>query len=187
MKKAWCAEQFSPEILPYEGELVSGLLRRVAETERAIDVAFTSAEQKFLANVYEMESERVKYVLRAYLKLRIHKIERFVMYILQHELLDRLSFKEREYARGYCDLLGEHLHKAFLCQLPEPLQSLREAGMIERPNLDRHVFIRVTAHVGDFQLDDTGLETFNLEFGDTYVMRYRAVQALLRERRVELI
>jgi GINS complex subunit 4 len=185
LKKAWCAEQFSPEILAYEGDLVEGHLRRLAEMERSLDVEFSSSEQKMLANVYEMECERIKYVLKAYLKLRVHKIERFVMYILQHRLTDRLSAKEREYAQAYCDLLGEHLHKAFLCQLPDSFQSLTEPAMLPRPNLDRHVFVRVTAHIGDFQLDDTSL--VNLELGDTYVMRYRAVQELLRQRRVELI
>jgi hypothetical protein len=107
------------------------------------------------------------------------------MYIIHAQLDDRLSIKEREYARAYCDLLGEHLHNAFLAQLPEALQSLADQNMVVRPNLDRHVFVRVTAHIGDFQLDDTSL--VNLELGDTYVMRYRAVQELLRQRRVELI
>jgi GINS complex subunit 4 len=74
LKKAWCAEQFSPEILMYEAELVDVHLRRLSEMERSLDVTFTSAEQKFLGNIYEMEMERVKYVLKCYLKLRIKKV-----------------------------------------------------------------------------------------------------------------
>jgi GINS complex subunit 4 len=109
------------------------------------------------------------------------------MYIIHAQLDDRLSVKEREYAHAYCDLLGEHLHNAFLAQLPESLQSLADQNMVVRPNIDQHVFIRVTSHVGDFQLDDAGVEAVSLELGDTYVVRYRTVQQLLREKRVELI
>jgi GINS complex subunit 4 len=74
LKKAWCAEQFSPEILHYEGELVEVHLRRLAEMERSLDVTFTTPDQKFLGNIYEMEMERIKYVLKSYLKLRIKKV-----------------------------------------------------------------------------------------------------------------
>ena len=109
------------------------------------------------------------------------------MYIISAQLQERLSVKEREYAQAYCDLLGDHLQNAFLGQLPESLQSLSDAHMVVRPNLERHVFVRVTHDVGECQLDDAGVETAVLAIGDTYVVRYRSIQQLLRDRSVELI
>jgi hypothetical protein len=67
--------------------------------------------------IYEMELERIKYLLRSYLKLRIKKvaqqrrrvwsnsraqIEKFFMYISKStHLLRRLSLNEQTYLKSY--------------------------------------------------------------------------------------
>ena len=134
-----------------------------------------------------MELERIKYVLRCYLKLRLKKLQRYALFVIERDLMDRLSPQESTFISGYCDLIGDHLSKMFLCQLPEKLQSLTDAQMIEQPPLDRHVFVYVEENVGDFQLDEEGLHTELLERGDTWVLRYRSVRRLVESGQLRLI
>lgn len=134
-----------------------------------------------------MELERIKYVLRCYLKLRLKKLQRFAMYVVDRDLFDRLSPQESEFITNYCDLLGDHLSKMFLCQLPDRLQPLNDAQMIEQPPLDRHVFVYVEENVGEFQLDEAGIATVLLERGDTLVLRYRPVRRLIETGQLRLI
>ena len=89
--------------------------------EERLEGPFESATQQALAHVYEMELERIRYVLRCYLKRRLAKLERLALYVLRARLEHRLSQAEASYVRAYTDLLGAHLHRTFLAQLPVSL------------------------------------------------------------------
>jgi GINS complex subunit 4 len=55
-------------------------------------------DDRFFFNIHKMELERVKFLLKSYLRTRLLKIERFVLYIVEKEQGELLSEGEVQYA-----------------------------------------------------------------------------------------
>jgi GINS complex subunit 4 len=45
----------------------------------------TDADDRFFFNVHKMELERVKFMLKSYLRTRLFKIERYLLYIVEKD------------------------------------------------------------------------------------------------------
>lgn len=60
-----------------------------------------NAEMELPRLMYSYELKRVRYLLQAYLRTRLKKIEKFVLHILENEpVLQKLSEKEQAYAQA---------------------------------------------------------------------------------------
>merc|ERR1711990_81543 len=105
------SEKGAPEILQYQDEAVDGLLELIKQQEiDASEQANESTTNQFLFNVYQMEINRLKYMLSAYLRTRLFKIEKHVLHILKHpDLQSRLSLSEITYAKQYLQTLEQHM------------------------------------------------------------------------------
>lgn len=58
------------------------------------------AEMELPRLMYSYELKRVRYLLQAYHRIRLQKIEKFILHILEkEEILSRLSEKEKAYAQ----------------------------------------------------------------------------------------
>ena len=55
-------------------------------------------DERFYLNIERMEIERVKYLLKSYLRSRIIKIEKHLLYIIEKDKANLLSQSEMEYA-----------------------------------------------------------------------------------------
>eukprot|EP00026_Physarum_polycephalum_P018669 Phypoly_transcript_20335.p1 GENE.Phypoly_transcript_20335~~Phypoly_transcript_20335.p1 ORF type:complete len:124 (+),score=14.87 Phypoly_transcript_20335:44-373(+) len=94
MKAAWLNEKSSPEILQYESELVSTLLAQIENQQQYFNEAVSNPAEQFQSHLYEMEAERVKYVIRCYLRTRIAKIEKhFLTYYKMKKFLQNYPNK----------------------------------------------------------------------------------------------
>lgn len=82
MTKHWINEQNSPELLTFQGELIADL-REMIETQvqnlHSGSLDFTSRL------IMLQEIERIKFVIRQYLRIRIQKIEKFTVHLLIEE------------------------------------------------------------------------------------------------------
>ncbi|KAG0242443.1 GINS complex subunit [Actinomortierella wolfii] len=161
LTQAWINERAAPEILPYEGEAVQGLLDRI-DSQLAIidDLDAGSDSDIILSIIYQTELERVKFVLRGYLRTRISKIERFGQYYLgNNDMKSRLSPAEQTYVESYVRLTMKHYSSSFLNEFPPSLQKQddivfdRRISMVSKPNLSEAVFCRVIKPIGDWELD----------------------------------
>jgi hypothetical protein len=79
-----------------------------------------------------MELEKVKYMLKEYLRVRLRKIEQFGMYILNNDMDALLSHPERIYLKKYVDLRTQHFMKLCLEKYPK---SVRYFGLMDK-NVD---------------------------------------------------
>ncbi|KAI8597620.1 hypothetical protein EDD21DRAFT_384998 [Dissophora ornata] len=193
LTQAWINERASPDVLQYEQGSVDGLLEKIEYQTGIIDELDSGNDTSMIISIlYQTELERVKFVLRSYLRTRISKIEKFCQYILADASSKRrLSRAEVLYAENYAKATRQHYDSSFLSSLPPSLQGQddtvfdRKLSMISQPRLDEAVFCRVVEDIGDFQLDED--ETVVLETGQIYIFRYRAVRALLQRGQIELI
>ena len=157
-----------------------------------VDQAGETVEEKFKADLYQREINRVVYLLKSYLRARFLKITRHAKYILSSgEMMSKLSKAEAELVVvPYVNLKETHLKTAFLNDLPGKFQGVSDntgsdPSMIDSPNLDEYVFCRVLDDIGTLRVsDDQDLE---LNVGDIYALRYSTIQGLLLQEKLHLV
>jgi GINS complex subunit 4 len=90
LQRAWIAERAAPDILPYESRLLETISTRLKEqashlVEQRIDLKIAWIEQELLSErdtkrtfrtvIVQTEVERVKFLIRSYLRARMHKVQ----------------------------------------------------------------------------------------------------------------
>eukprot|EP00053_Salpingoeca_punica_P016159 m.151149 g.151149 ORF g.151149 m.151149 type:complete len:211 (+) comp16895_c0_seq2:57-689(+) len=192
IKRAWLNEKNSPELLTYEAAAVESLLEALAEQEKAArEHAHESETNMFLSNVYDMELSRLKYLVSAYIRTRLWKLEKhFMFYLSREDTRGRLSQRELDFAYGYKELFEKHMNAACLSELPDSLKSLSEKkpglNMVPEPDTGVHVFCQVHDSIGPVQLR-TGGESVRMDTDDIFILQYAPIMVLVRSGRVSLI
>ena len=83
-----------------------------------------------------MEQERVKYLLKAYLRARILKIEKFLLYIVEKDQAFLLSAAETDYAWNLYEARKDHMKKEFIDQIPIKINPMQD-GMDLPDNMSK--------------------------------------------------
>lgn len=200
LKKWWVAERTAPILLPYQQDLIDRVLAEVRrirdyieETSlilleddgAGLDPILSRGDVKVQMLVIETELERVKFIVRAYKRARMSKIDKHAYFYLQNQQNDHglMSKDEWIYCHRHAELLAQHYHTSFLGALPEDLQDLTDTSgnvsMIEAPDLDKPVTIRVTGDVPGGGIIEVGGESVQLAKNNIYLLRYSAIAELL--------
>lgn len=193
LKRAWVSERLCPEMLEYQGELLEDVRERVAAQCKALEErereraergssGAEDASEKMMDDIMWIEVNRVKYLMREYLRTRLHKIEEYSLHVLTDEDTSRrLSEKELEYAEGYVKAVDVHFGDA-LRELPQQYRQFLkefdddEREVIPKPDLDAFVIFRVREDVPNFQVDDG--ESVTLRRGEIILARYSRFKPL---------
>ena len=124
--RAWCNEKASPELLPYRADLVDSLMAFVSEQQTHLA---TSKRDVFTQGLYQLDIDRVKFVLASYLRARLSKVQRWHLHLQgAPDMRERLSGPEREFLRDYIAARSRHLDAVVLQQLPLGLRTLDGGG-----------------------------------------------------------
>lgn len=95
----------------------------------------------------ETEMERIKYLIRSYVRTRLHKVEKYSQWIMQNpEVHSSLCGVELSHAERYTELLHTHFQHSVLDSLPDWLRKMDDSygdglSMVTKPNLDVPVLI----------------------------------------------
>ncbi|KAI8815044.1 hypothetical protein BJ742DRAFT_2360 [Cladochytrium replicatum] len=151
----------------------------------------TDTDHWFRLVVFQQEIERIRFILRSYLRTRQEKIEKFALHLTRDELArSKLSPLEVDYSNRYFAIVETYLRNtASLESLLPRYQRLDEEGdvtMVTKPDLDEAVFCRVKEPLGDFQPENGG-QAFEMNMGDIYIIRYSWIRKLLSEQKVQLL
>ncbi|PKA62996.1 hypothetical protein AXF42_Ash007792 [Apostasia shenzhenica] len=194
LKRAWCNEKAAPEILHFEAALVQRAKEQIQLLEETVEEFTADRSDDLLVSLYQMDLDRSLFLLRSYLRIRIQKIEKYMLHISKTSLWDRLSEQEQRFAKKCIDIMEKHLEQSVLSRLPYGYQSMlkqsissEEDDMVPEPQLDTFVFCKTKNDVGAFQLDDTGEEIVDLVADDLYVLRYNSIKGLVEAGRVDLV
>mmetsp|Transcript_1880 Transcript_1880/g.5497 ORF Transcript_1880/g.5497 Transcript_1880/m.5497 type:complete len:229 (+) Transcript_1880:305-991(+) len=195
LKQAYINEKAAPELLQYAQELVDSTQKGITEQEALLDEWEGDREKDLAAGIIRFELQRVRYILRGYLRTRLRKLEQYVMALLDDpQALTRLSSQEAAYAREFFRLFGRHMKSALLDHLPENFTSMAKQSsaspdkdMVDRPDLEAHVFCRVLDDVGEVATDDNAETSVYFRKGDQYVVSYKWIRQLLADNSVILV
>jgi GINS complex subunit 4 len=192
----WLNERGSPELLFYEEDIVNACKRLLDEQQRFIDKLYRksskqannslSSTDSLAVQLYELERDRVNYLLNSYHRCRLWKIEHDPLYLLaSKQQFDRLSPAEQAFARRYCDLIDFHFARSFLNGLPEGFRSLLQTpGIASQPNLDRFVAFQVIETLGVAEVDE---QEIDLQKGRIFFGQYRLFKELLFQEKIRLV
>jgi hypothetical protein len=154
----------SPELLPYEAELVEDLEAVISfqaqqiERHTAHDFSLSTEDGAngrqflgaFITQVQRQDLERVRYALSSYLRTRLWKLQRHGTHYLRESeetnakslRRSRLSPNERKFLKLYQERLSSYLHQAFLQYIPEHLRGLAD---VEKHQSGRNTEIRMVS------------------------------------------
>lgn len=119
--------------MPYQFKLVSVLCRNIQHQERFLhesSLKQQDADDRFYLNIHRMEFERVKYLLKTYLRTRITKIERHLLYIVEKDCSALLSEHELNFAFNLLEKRRIYFNETFCDKLPAKF------NLIEKDQLD---------------------------------------------------
>ncbi|KAG2346112.1 GINS complex, Sld5 component [Suillus weaverae] len=191
----WMNERHSPDILPNEGELLAGLLDHIRSQSETVQLLRTdpssSEEEHFRIMLVQTEVERVKFIVRSYLRTRLFKIEKFARYIMTNpEVQQRLSESEVEHARRFARLTDQHFYHSVLQSLPETQQTLDDQppfvpSMVTEPDKTRAVFVLARQDCPPVRLPDGS--ALEMRKGHISLTPYSVVEQLIARGEVELV
>mmetsp|Transcript_3275 Transcript_3275/g.11795 ORF Transcript_3275/g.11795 Transcript_3275/m.11795 type:complete len:208 (+) Transcript_3275:1587-2210(+) len=184
---------------PY-GPITTAVRRASGHGDRFIYIESVRARHQL--KLGRMDSCRVKFLLRAYLRTRLTKVEQYILHtMMDSERFDEfLSPEERQFAEGYLVAMERHLQQSVLDQMPDKFQSMleqvehdeaeEEAGaappamdMVTAPDLDSHVFCRILEDQDNFEINE---DVMDLAKDDLYLMHYEPITELIAQNAVEL-
>ncbi|TYJ58032.1 hypothetical protein B9479_001125 [Cryptococcus floricola] len=179
----WTRERGTGDIIPWEGELVNDLMDRLEQQQKMYTALRsdpqTSEEEHFKLVLVQTEVERVKYLVRSYVRTRLHKIEKFAQHIaISPEIHHLLSPIELSHAERYTELLHTHFQHSVLDSLPESFRRLDEnfpdgTSMITKPNTETPVMVYIRKDCGEVALE-SGDQAL-LSKGTTHIVKQNLV------------
>eukprot|EP01116_Phalansterium_solitarium_P015243 TRINITY_DN33555_c0_g1_i1.p1 TRINITY_DN33555_c0_g1~~TRINITY_DN33555_c0_g1_i1.p1 ORF type:complete len:206 (+),score=30.78 TRINITY_DN33555_c0_g1_i1:131-748(+) len=186
LRRAWINESFSPEILPCDEELIDGILQRIKDQEAYVAENYSETlDDQLISTLYEMETERIKYTLRAYLRARLAKIHKFYLFLSKNEQEQaKLSSLEQGFLDHYTKLVTDSFTKPFLSGLPEKFSQADEPEMVLAPDLDAYVVCRFRERLANpivISTEDEELQAVHPNENEVVALRYGAIRNLLRE------
>ncbi|KAI0504231.1 hypothetical protein KFK09_015181 [Dendrobium nobile] len=194
LKRAWRNEKAAPEILQFEAGLVQRAREQIQLLEETVEEFTENRSDDLVVPLYQMDLDRALFLLRSYLRIRLQKIEKYMVHISKTNLWNRLSEQEQRFAKRCIDIMEKHLDQSVLSRLPYGYQSMlkqsissEEDDMVPEPQLNTYVFCKSKSDVGAFQLDDMGEEIVDLVADDLYVLRYNSIKGLVDGGRIDLV
>ncbi|XP_072974660.1 DNA replication complex GINS protein SLD5 isoform X1 [Typha angustifolia] len=194
LKRVWRNEKESPEILRFESELVHRAREQIQLLEETVEEFRENSVDDLVVSLYQMDLDRTLYLLRSYLRIRLQKIEKYMIHIAKTNLWNLLSEQEQKFAKRCTDIMEKHLEQSVLSRLPYGYQSIlkqsissEEDDMVPEPQVDTFVFCKAKCDIGAIQLDDTGGEILDLVADDLYVLRYKSIKGLVESGQIDLV
>ena len=120
LKQAWINEKMVPIILPYEEELMKRMFERIRKQLEFIEmnnVELQTQEKdiKLILVLIESELERIQFMIRSYVRLRLRKIDKYALFIQEHEEeKDKLNNDEITYMEGHLSMQHDLFEEQFL-------------------------------------------------------------------------
>eukprot|EP00977_Amphora_coffeiformis_P023483 scaffold13461_cov166-Amphora_coffeaeformis.AAC.5 len=177
----WVQELQAPELLPWNGEILAPMLEAAFSEED--ETTASNNLEAILNDIRCVDKERVQFIVANLLQVRLHKIQACPWFYLEQQ--DRLSKAELHFLEDFHKLMEKHLRTTVTNHFPqEAWKRLDEPEMIEQPNVDQYVMVRV---LRDATLRKGSEEARPLEAGSNLIVNYGEIRGFLESGAVQLI
>ncbi|KAK7203346.1 hypothetical protein BZA70DRAFT_283475 [Myxozyma melibiosi] len=196
--RLWISERTCPDILPYDEQLMNSLTDRLREQVEFIEMATADPEvasqSKLKLLLVESELERIKFLVRGYVRARLHKIDKYYMYLStdDSDVRQKLSVAEQRFVVRRATQLKRLYDQRFLSNFKSTpkIQRLDDNSpilqMVDQPDLDDVIFIRVLKDIpGEVVINKE--DSIELRKGNIYVLPYITIRKFIAAGEVEFV
>ncbi|CAI5756291.1 unnamed protein product [Candida verbasci] len=184
--RAMIHERMAPELLPYKTDLMKNILSHIESQQQFLLDSheysdMNNKDLKLQLMIIETELERIQYIIRLYLRVRLNKLQQFTVFYLNDENQNGLlSSEEREYIGKYFQIMSKLYNNSFLKKVPTILSYLDDTSggqsMIVKPEMNYPVFIKC---LNDRIIDLNKDEQLELVKDGVYVVKYNIIKKYL--------
>ncbi|XP_014284711.1 DNA replication complex GINS protein SLD5 isoform X3 [Halyomorpha halys] len=176
IQEAWLNEKLCPELLPNVTEYVEIMMEQVEQMEANVS-QLENTDLRSL--IHKQEIERIKYLIRSYLRFRLEKIETYSLSLFKNPGV--LSAEEMKFLKEYTTITVEALKS--LCQnMPGPTGQLNSKQLEISPDLNAFVFVKSKEALSDAIIVQDGVneEEVIIEKDSQHILPYNAVKEHIR-------
>ena len=180
-KLNWMQEKKTPELLPFQFELVENIIDGIKEQQQLISLNENlNEDEAFASSLMETEIQRLKYDLLQYFTVRRMKIEQYWQRWENPENCSQLAQFEKEYAADYAAIVRECIEDGGMSELTPDMKHMKAKNQFK---VDASGI--VCAHVLSDEPVDLGHEIQGVK-GDLFFLEWKNVAALVQTGKVEL-
>lgn len=106
----WRNEKLCQDLLPFEEKIITDAIAAVEQKEK--ELSNDTTIDKTIKYYTELDIQRIKYVIKDYLRIRLMKIEKYLFYLLKNNVTDILSQNEMNFAAGLMDAKALYFNQA---------------------------------------------------------------------------
>lgn len=89
-------------------------------------------DDRLYFNIHKMELERVKYMLKSFLRTRIFKIERNLLYLIEKDLAILMSEGEMQFAWSIYEAKKSLFNQSLYMKIPSTLNHFDQESLDDR-------------------------------------------------------
>lgn len=109
MIDAWRNEKLSQDLLPHKEELITYLITKIEKKEQEITDLKMDKDTKYFI---EIDIQRIKFLIKDYLRIRLMKIEKYLFYLMKNDKLDILTKEEIGVAAELMDMKAVYFNQS---------------------------------------------------------------------------
>ena len=200
----WRNEKLSQTLLPYEENTINDVISLIEKIEKEIK------EQKLDKNVkyyIEIDIQRIKFIIKDYLRIRLMKIEKYLLFLLKNNKIDILSQNEIKFAAELMDVKATYFLQGLKKMNSlvnnfypftdknksrvEKMQTISEA-MIVKPSESEFVIVQnISNNTIDINIkeinDEYQGEFLSIYSGEKCLVPFKLIEPYLKSKQVKII
>lgn len=126
--RIWQNEKFSKDLLKFEDTYITNLIIHLEKKDEEICKKNGKDED---CDIMELDLERVKYMLKDYLRIRLSKIEKYLFHIIKNDLNDLLSKQEFDFACELFKIKRNYFGENFVKKINNMLNDFKPSELNE--------------------------------------------------------
>lgn len=215
MRIVWINEKNIPDLLRYEDDIVNHAKNKIfdimAKCDKLSDDSIYIQKRNnnnnnntdmtihdIMISMRRLECDRLRYMLHDYLRVRLHKIRTYSMYIASDtDMFNQyLSAAEQKYCTSFIGLYEQHINDICMNNLPHnKFKNLVNttfdniADMAAKPNLKQFVIFRCVYDINELTVGENtdDQHTHVLESNDIILGSYHNFKHLLEQTQIEML
>ena len=200
----WRNEKLTQSLLPYEENIINDVISLIEKKEKEIK------EQKLDKNVkyyIEIDIQRIKFIIKDYLRIRLMKIEKYLLFLLKNNKIDILSQNEIKFAAELMDVKATYFLQGLKKMNSlvnnfypftdknksrvEKMQTISEA-MIVKPSESEFVIVQnISNNTIDINIkeinDEYQGEFLSIYSGEKCLVPFKLIEPYLKSKQVKII
>ena len=200
----WRNEKLSQTLLPYEENIINESTSLIEKKENEINNKKMDKNVKYYI---EIDIQRIKFIIKDYLRIRLMKIEKYLFFLLKNNKIDILSQNEIKFAAELMDIKAAYFMQGLKMMNSlannffqftdktksrvEKMQTISDA-MITKPDDNDYVVVQnisnstIDINIKDIYADYKG-EFLTIYSGEKCLVPYKLIETYLKRKQVKII